>query len=192
MRPTVKALVLGSTQSESQLNLAAVERAGLELVRRRSGGGAVLVLPGVVTWLDLIIPADDVLWSDDVGRAMYPIGELWHGALADLGVSSTVHRGGLQHSEWSRQVCFAGVGSGEVLDTNGKKLVGISQRRTRYAARFQTMMYHANPNEELLRYFKLEARDEASLRTVLGATTGYVPLPYAELVAALRKALDSL
>jgi hypothetical protein len=40
-------------------------------------------------------------------------------------------------TEWSDRVCFAGIGPGEVLDAAGRKVVGISQRRTRGSARFQ-------------------------------------------------------
>jgi hypothetical protein len=38
-------------------------------------------------------------------------------------------------------VCFAGLGPGEVT-RNGAKVVGISQRRTRHAARFQCAVLH--------------------------------------------------
>jgi hypothetical protein len=40
-------------------------------------------------------------------------------------------------SAWSRVVCFAGLGPGEVVDATGFKVVGVSQRRTRAIARFQ-------------------------------------------------------
>ena len=41
---------------------------------------------------------------------------------------------------WCPLVCFAGVGPGEVL-AGGRKLVGISQRRTRAGARFQCAVH---------------------------------------------------
>ena len=92
-------------------------------------------------WLDLVIPAGDVLWSDDVGRAMVWVGELWQRALGDLGVASDVNRVGTSgDSRWSRHVCFAGVGSGEVLQRDCK-VVGVSQRRTRATARFQSVCH---------------------------------------------------
>ena len=47
------------------------------IVRRRSGGGGVLLMPGEFVWLDLEIPAGDALWHDDVGRSMWWVGELW-------------------------------------------------------------------------------------------------------------------
>ncbi len=43
-------------------------------------------------------------------------------------------------TRWSSDVCFAGTGPGEVL-VGDAKLVGISQRRTRLAVRFQTMVH---------------------------------------------------
>ena len=49
---------------------------------------------------------------------------------------AVVHRGGLVATPWSRQVCFAGLGPGEVT-VAGRKVVGVAQRRTRHGARFQ-------------------------------------------------------
>jgi lipoate-protein ligase A len=129
---TGPALVLGSAQSDAGVDRAA----GLPVVRRRSGGGAVLVVPGEVLWVDLVIPAGDPLWHDDVGRAFWWVGEAWAAALAELGVAAQVHQGGQERSAWSRAVCFAGLGPGEVT-VSGRKVVGLSQRRTRAAARFQ-------------------------------------------------------
>jgi len=133
-------LVLGSAQRESEVDHGVADALGVEVVRRRSGGGAVLLLPGEFVWLDLVIPAGDRLWLDDVGRAMLWVGELWQRALASVGIAGEVYRGGLVTTEWSRQVCFAGAGTGEVM-AGASKLVGISQRRTREYARFQSMCH---------------------------------------------------
>ena len=51
------ALVLGSAQRDDVVDADACAAAGVEVVRRRSGGGAVLLLPGEVTWLDVVVPA---------------------------------------------------------------------------------------------------------------------------------------
>jgi len=131
--PTAPALVLGSTQVPADV----VEGVTIDVVRRRSGGGAVLVVPGDLLWLDVIVPAGDDLWDDDVGRATHWLGSVWVEALAVVGVDAVVHTGPMVRTEWSDRVCFAGVGPGEVLTPDGRKLVGISQRRTRDAARFQ-------------------------------------------------------
>lgn len=129
--PTVAALVLGSTQQ------AEVAEGDHEVVHRRSGGGAVLVVPGEVLWVDVLVPAGDPLWDDDVGRAFGWLGELWSAALAQLGVATTVHRGASRRSPWGDSVCFAGLGPGEVVNAAGQKVVGMAQRRTRSVARLQ-------------------------------------------------------
>lgn len=133
-------LVLGSAQRDGDVDHDVARSLGIEVVRRRSGGGAVLLLPDEFCWLDLVIPVGDPMWLDDVGRAMLWVGELWQRALASVGVTGEVHRGGLVTTAWSRQVCFAGVGTGEVM-AGSSKLVGISQRRTREYARFQSMCH---------------------------------------------------
>jgi lipoate-protein ligase A len=135
--PDRVAVVLGSTQPLAHLDLARTAAAGLSVVRRRSGGGAVLVGPRQLLWADVTIPAGDPLWDDDVGRAAWWVGEAWAQALAGLGVDElAVHRGALRRSDWSHRLCFAGLGAGEVTAA-GRKVVGLSQRRTRSAALFQ-------------------------------------------------------
>lgn len=133
-------LVLGSSQRRESVDDDAATQLGVEVVRRRSGGGGVLLWPDEFVWVDLEIPASDALWSNDIGHSMWWVGELWCGALADSEPRATVYRGRMQRTPWSSDVCFAGTGSGEVL-VDAVKLVGISQRRTREAARFQTMVH---------------------------------------------------
>ena len=138
--PVGPALVLGSTQAEALVDADACRRQGVEVARRRSGGGAVLVDPGDMSWVDVLLPAGDVLWSADVGRAAWWLGEAWAGALGALGgpaPEAAVWRGPLLHRPWSALVCFAGLGPGEVT-IDGAKVVGISQRRARWGALFQS------------------------------------------------------
>ena len=137
--PSRPAVVLGSTQRPSDIDEVRAASAGLEVVRRGTGGGAVLVRPGEQVWLDVWLPRGDPLWSDDVVRSAGWIGSLWAGALRDMGVDDVrVHSGRLSRSEWSDVVCFAGVGPGEVLAGNAK-IVGVAQRRSREGAHFHTM-----------------------------------------------------
>lgn len=127
------ALVLGSHQPDDVWDPAALRAAGVETARRRSGGSAVLVGPGRVLWVDLLIPAGDPLWDDDVGRAAWWVGDLWSSAVE----GSEVWKGPMVRTAWSETVCFAGLGPGEVT-VGGRKIVGVSQRRTPRAALFQT------------------------------------------------------
>ncbi len=137
LEPTGPAVVLGSTQSDDAVDHEAAAALGIEIVHRRSGGGAVWVAPTDPLWVDVVIPRGDPLWDDDVGRSFLPVGRAWQAALAGCGIDGTdVHAGPMIRTEWSGLVCFAGTGPGEVL-REGRKVVGISQRRTRAAARFQ-------------------------------------------------------
>ena len=128
--------MLGSTQRRDVVDDAAVRGAGVEVVTRHSGGGVVLLEPGAQLWVDVLVPAGDELWRDDVGESFHWLGEAWAAALGDVGVATDVHRGAMTRSDWSRLVCYAGRGPGEVF-VDGAKVVGIAQRRTRDVARFQ-------------------------------------------------------
>jgi lipoate-protein ligase A len=140
MQPTAPALVLGSAQRDDVVDAAAVAARGLAVARRRSGGGAVLVDPASCCWLDLVVPRGDALWDDDVVRSFGWVGETWAAALGSLGVAATVAPAPRPPDDAGRLVCFAGLGAGEVL-VGGRKVVGLSQRRTRGHARFQCMAY---------------------------------------------------
>jgi lipoate---protein ligase len=145
------AVVLGSRQHTDVLDLDACRAAGVEVAHRRSGGGLVHLVPGEVIWVDVIVPAGHPAASGDVRASMVWMGERWAEALRETGSSSglSVHRGGMETSSWSDLLCFAGVGPGEVL-LDGRKLVGISQRRTRHGSRFQCAVHlHADPTRLL-------------------------------------------
>ncbi len=131
LEPTTPAIVLGSTQRAE-----GIDGRGVDVVRRRSGGGAVFVAPGDPLWVDVDLPAGDRLWDDDVGASFLWLGEVWAEVLVDLGLPAEVHRGAFQPGPWGATVCFAGRGPGEVF-VDGAKVVGLAQRRTRAGARFQ-------------------------------------------------------
>ena len=165
------AVVLGSTQAETLVDRVAAGRAGVTVARRRSGGGAVHLSPAGAVWIDLVVPADDPLWNDDVGRASWWLGDCWAAALGPAGTAEpTVHRGAVSDRVLARIACFAALGPGEV-EIAGRKVVGISQRRTRLGARFQCVAYtHWDP-EPMLALLRMEtdaSRVEHALRTAAG------------------------
>ena len=112
--PERPAVVLGSTQSVEIVDPDAARSLGAEVVRRRSGGGAVWLEPGGTSWVDVLLPRDDPLWDDDVGRAVHWLGAAWAGA---VGSPAVVHHGGMVCTALSGRVCFAGLGPGEVFVT---------------------------------------------------------------------------
>lgn len=182
------ALVLGSTQPEAHVDAGALATAGVELVRRRSGGGAVLVVPGGSLWVDVVVPRGDPLWEDDVGRSFLWLGDAWARALSHLGVEAEVHRGALVETTWSRLVCFAGLGPGEVT-VGGRKVVGISQRRNRGAARLQCVVSRRWDPEPTLGLLALDDLRRAEALTPLASVASGVDLAPEEVVAALLDAL---
>jgi len=146
------ALVLGSRQDESLLDVDQCDRDEIDVVRRRSGGGIVFLAPGEHVWLDVVVPRGDALWSDDVAQASWWLGDVWVRTLHSLGLNNvSVHRESLHSDAWGDLLCFAGVGPGEVVQQReglASKVVGISQRRTRDYARFQCTIYTKwNPHD---------------------------------------------
>jgi lipoate-protein ligase A len=182
------ALVLGSTQSLDVVDHRAVELFGVEVAKRRSGGGSVLLLPGRVLWVDLTIPRDDELWSDDVAVSFHWLGRAWVEALRTLDLAAEAHEGPNRSGDWSRLICFAGLGAGEVL-VDGRKVVGISQRRTREAARFQCLIHRWWDPMALLGLLDLDdERRTAGLLALADVAIG-IDRPPGDLLAALLPVL---
>lgn len=121
-------LVLGSTQDDRLVDWDAADRLGVTVARRRSGGGAVLLEPRSALWVDTWVPRGDPLFEEDVSRSPLWIGEWWRSALGTDGLE--VHQGPSIETRWSRQLCFAGLGPGEVASSR-RKLVGVAQWRSR-------------------------------------------------------------
>ena len=187
------ALVLGSNQDESMVDVAACRRGGIEVVRRRSGGGAVLLVPGDAHWIDVVVPATDPGWVADVHRQMEWVGE----GMVDALVSTTgldrarlaVHHGPMRRTAWSSTICFDGVGAGEVL-LDGAKLVGISQRRTRAFARLQCSWYTAYRPAGLVELLVPGRRPPlGELQPVAVLPADATPVTAADVAAALAPVL---
>jgi lipoate-protein ligase A len=152
----------------------------------------VWLAPGAVTWVDLLLPADDGRWDPDVGRSAHWLGEVWAGVLADLGrPGAEVHRGRLVASPWSDLICFAGLGPGEVR-WQGRKVVGISQRRTRLGARFQCALLHRWDPDPLLDVLALDDRARARARADLASVAIGVPVSSEAVAVALHRRLVAL
>ena len=149
--PTQSALVLGSTQNLSIVDSTECRKRGIEIVKRRSGGGAVLLSSETTVWIDVVLPATHELSVSDIGQAPLWLGKLFQQVLIDLGVADlTLHETAMEKTDWSTLICFAGRGPGEVFTANGRKVVGISQRRTREWVRFQIVVSLAWRPEILL------------------------------------------
>jgi lipoate-protein ligase A len=163
-RPT---LVLGSTQDAGIVDTGALARRGLELVRRRSGGGAVLLEPERAVWIDTWVPRADPLWSDDVVHSGSWVGSWWAESLGDPRLD--VHQGPPIASRWSDRICFAGVAAGEVVYA-GRKLVGVAQWRTRSGALTHSLAYLGIEWDRMTELLGLGAEGGAAARELTAST----------------------
>ena len=186
MSPLDTALVLGSAQPIEVAGGHASDE--VAVVRRRSGGGAVVVTPGDSVWIDVVINRGDPLWHEDVNRAPLWLGQVWVAALASLGVGGGEVAQSFQPGPWGRLACFASQGPGEVL-VDGAKAVGISQRRTRTTARFQTLLYRRWSPEALLARLDVPAPQADALRAALAGAAHPVDARPDEIHTAFLAAL---
>ena len=183
VEPTDRSVVLGSTQSIDDVDRAEADRRGLAVARRRSGGGAVLVSPGDLLWVDVIVPRSHPGWFDDIGRAAVWMGEHWQRALASLGVETAVVPPPMASDPLARTVCFVGRGPGEVV-VGDRKVVGVSQRRSRGWARFQCAALLAWDPDPLIAVMPSLTESDRDRVLQAGAGLPVVPTSLADALAA--------
>lgn len=145
MQPTSTALVMGSSQRQEMFDHHRLEQDSVELAPRRSGGGAVFIDPASTLWIDLVAPRTSRFWSADLAENFLLVGRLWQQAFRSLGVETDLCVESPGRTSASSLACWAGVGWGELTVSAGtaqssaSKLVGLSQRRTRWGSRVQAM-----------------------------------------------------
>jgi lipoate-protein ligase A len=154
-------VVLGSAQDPTRVT------SPVDVVRRRSGGGAVWLDRESMVWFDIIISSSDPLWLADVGQSMWWVGDLFSKALLSVGVVEAVtHRAGMVRHELDRTVCWTGLGPGEVTaGVGGPKLVGVAQKRVREGALFQVGVLLAESQLRLASVFGFGPSEEAAVRS---------------------------
>ena len=161
------------------------------MVVRRSGGGIVHLVPGMNVWADVTISDDHPRWTPDVIKSTAWLGEAWVHALGELGLESTMHRGRLETDNLGQMICFASLGSGEVIDSTGAKLVGISQRRTRSSARFQCTVLTSFDSERLIDLLAPSSRATLPTQAAseLQRRVATVDRPRSDIESAFERAL---
>ena len=190
-------MVLGSTQNATQYLVDFCTANSLNLVKRASGGTGVILRRAQVIWIDVGLPSKDPLLEQDLSRSFHFLALAWLDALKSVGiVQGQIHAGKMRRSLDFSQVCFAGVGPGEIL-VGERKLVGMAQRRSEHGAYFHTMAYLEFPMDLTYRAFvdspttpleslRLSVTDIA---TVLGGQCNGISTA---LASALTRALSAL
>lgn len=125
-------LSLGRMQPDSDVDRAACASEGIDIVRRPSGGRAVLH-DDEVTYA-VVCRVDDPWFGGDVMTSCARIHRAVAAGLARLGVVTTAHvvtsddRRALRASAGGAD-CFSRASAHELLDASGRKLVGSAQAR---------------------------------------------------------------
>ena len=137
IEPKDSCLVLGKSQrGRDFLNLSYLEEQNINLAVRQSGGGAVLVAPEDMLWVDIFVPKESKFWIADIAKASIWIGGIWHDALKRLDIECSLFDENFSRSEAYDLICFIGRAPGELF-INTRKILGISQRRSKFGTRFQ-------------------------------------------------------
>lgn len=143
-------LVLGGNQTSDVVDRSLDPTVNLR--RRRGGGGLVLLRPEDL-WIDWWIPRGDPRWSHDVRVSSIQVGNWWATALrAHTPGAVLVHEGALEGEAQFRVVCFAGRGPGEVF-VDARKTVGLTQWRVREGV-FVSTVLHVGPTTDVLAYLR--------------------------------------
>ena len=191
--PFSSAVVIGSTQDLATLDAESGYLKAFEVVRRHSGGGAVAVIPGELVWVNIGIPKGNELWCEDVASSSLWLGRVWENVLKEFGITqSQVVATGPSNPSMGRIACFGSTSPGEV-HVGDKKIVGISQRRTREGSVFQSAMLLVWRPELLIDLLApcltsgADIRNELTshaigLSELIGNDSGIVPLPQAGVV----------
>jgi lipoate-protein ligase A len=172
-RMSPAALILGSGQKVQAFDRDACRAAGVSLYRRSSGGTAVLAEPDQIM-LDIALPAAHPLYRHDITESYRWLGEAWVAALAELRLTPRLLP--TAEARTDRQAldaltarsCYGGRSPYEVL-VDGRKVVGLAQKRRRYGALLQAALYiHWEP-ERLVRLFAMPADERPPLAANLRA-----------------------
>jgi lipoate---protein ligase len=162
--PTDAAIVIGSAQ----------RLATGGIVMRRSTGGGAVSCDDRYLMLDVVLPRGHPLVIDDVGRSYRWLAKALLAALAargaDLRAVTPREAASLPPADRAaaRLACFAGTGTYELLTrSDGRKLVGLAQRRRGGAALMQAGMYVATPRLDVAAALGLPRDQEERLRARL-------------------------
>ncbi|VVQ20710.1 lipoyl protein ligase domain-containing protein [Pseudomonas fluorescens] len=150
------ALIYGRRGGDEEAARRRAGELGYGLSRRSSGGGAVLT----GSWLlgvELLLPHTHALAQLSPVESFRWFGRCWQHVLREQGYASRLadaasiatHNAAAQAAalDW---ICFAGLGHGELLDTEGRKLLGLAQYRGRAGVLLSAgLLLAATPWEDL-------------------------------------------
>lgn len=167
------AIVLGCSQRHLRDQLEPRVAGPCAVLDRESGGGAVLTGPWLLG-LSVVLPPAHAWLAKGLLESYRHLGELHAQVLAGLGVSATAlppsqlpaHQSalaaaGLPVCEWA---CFGNLSPWEVVDAQGRKLVGLAQRKRQHGTLLVAGTLLSAPDWDLLCAALGRPQDAALLR----------------------------
>lgn len=150
------ALIYGRRGGDEEAARRRAGELGYVLSRRSSGGSAVLAGPWLLG-VELLLPHTHALAQLSPVDSFRWFGRCWQQVLREQGYASRLagaasiarHNAAAQAAglDW---ICFAGLGHGELLDTQGRKLLGLAQYRGRGGVLLSAgLLVAATPWEDL-------------------------------------------
>ena len=190
------ALVLGCSQRALRDGVAQRVAGRLPCITREAGGGAVLTGPWLVS-ASVALPPQHPWVSSGLIDSYRMLGQLHQAALQQFGVSAhalTPQELPLaqqaQDADAPKWACFGGLSHWEVVNPNGRKLVGLAQRRRRHGVLLVAGTLVGRPDWHLLCEAMACPQDEpflqrstVSVEEILGAASA--PESYATLLRTL-------
>lgn len=142
------AVVLGGAQKSSPDMCQRSRQSGIDLLKRRAGGGAVLVGPWMLS-MSLVVPPGHPLASMGLHASYEWLGGVHAAALQSIGIASQV----LRSDDIARRepdnalswACYGGFSVGEIV-VDGRKLVGLAQLRSKRGVLFVSGAHLYSPD----------------------------------------------
>lgn len=195
-------LILGTSQQWTADDRRRCSEAGVLVVKRQSGGTAVLALADVLG-LDVALPKGHQLASEDIVEAYRWIGEVWLTTVQKLGVDARLVRveearaspsGPAPNVPEIRLACFGSLSPYEVA-AGDRKLVGLAQVRRQAGVLLQSALHLHFDASGLAKLLPVQNRDELaaaldSMATGLDRVMGR-PVNALEVMEAFQQSLQA-
>lgn len=146
-RYTSPAIIVGRSQRPDPDQLARAARQKLPLVRRKSGGGAVMAGPEMLS-LSVFLPPQHAISRASAVVAYNWLGGIWRKVLAEQHIDSRIcdidearHSQQQARDAGAEWACYSSVSHGELLAADGRKLLGIAQIRKRHGTVLTSGVY---------------------------------------------------
>lgn len=170
-RYSTPAVVLGAGQRTTPALIASAAAHGVDVVKRDSGGGAVMTGPWMLGFSLRLAPSDPATQAAPL-EIFRLLGAACRDALGELGVSAAVatdadvarsiERARVMNLQWA---CFGTVSHGELVDSAGRKMLGLAQCRRRGGVLLEGGLLLGEPDWALLcELFGKPARAGLALR----------------------------